>query len=77
MENQKIVDIERIYNKCQHCHSYDWWVSIYGKVFCMYCHPAASSELILYLIQSREDLEVWEKLEIEKERALYKIKKND
>lgn len=72
---EKISDIELIYARCYRCHSYDWWVSIYGKSFCNVCHPPASSRLVIFRIKSKEDLEEWKKVDIEKNGAIYSIKK--
>lgn len=52
----KIANWEGVYSVCNICHHYDWWLSIYGKVVCNFCHPAASDELVRCRIQNKGDL---------------------
>jgi len=72
---EKIIDTILLYSKCYKTNHYDWWVSIYGKVFCYICHPPARPGLVLFRIRNAEDLGEWKKTQVIKIREIYYIEK--
>jgi len=70
---QSVFDSERMAGKCYLWHEYDYWVSIYGKAFCGYCHPPASEKLILYRVRNEKEYEQSKKYLLTKEKSIYKI----
>lgn len=41
-----LVDVSLPGRRCQACHSYLFWVSVYGVVTCASCHPPATPQLV-------------------------------
>jgi hypothetical protein len=31
---------------CHICHTFSWWLSVYGVLVCGYCHPAPLPEIV-------------------------------